>query len=65
MITNECSHLIFKLYNLATLQHLKCDDSFYSCDKARGYEKCTCGADTHNKKAEETYNKILEELQKI
>jgi len=59
--------LISELHQLALQTHYSCEDSWYSCPKSENGcyndaypdDECNCGADEHNKKVNELYEKIL------
>lgn len=55
-----------ELKNLALMRHYYCEDCWYSCPKAEDGccndaegDECNCGADSHNKKVEEIYDRII------
>lgn len=63
-----------QLKDLALQSHHTCEDYYYNCAITKHYrdyneinepdlsKECTCGADSHNKKVEELYASILDEL---
>ena len=64
-LQNDVYDKLDELKSLAIQGHYYCDDLWYSCPKAEGGcadddagEECNCGADEHNKKVHELYNKI-------
>lgn len=57
--------LLSKLCDLARRSHLQIEDCWYSCGKSEDFcgdtietGQCTCGADEHNAKVEELYQRL-------
>lgn len=67
MSKNYLLKLIKQLKDLSIKTHYYCEDSWYSCPKHpegssdnEQPDKCSCGADNHNKKVNTLYNIIME-----
>jgi hypothetical protein len=70
MSNKSLETLIDELKKLAIRSHYYCEDSWYSCPLAADgcandsidKTKCNCYADEHNKKVEEIYEKIKDNI---
>lgn len=58
---------ISEIREKAKIEHISCEDSWYSCPKSEGgssnenyeEEECNCGADSHNKKIDQMFDELI------